>query len=205
MKTTLALLAVTASVAFAQGPLAPPAAPAPTMKTLDQIEARTPISAPQNITQSGSYYLTGNVNGQITISASDVTLNLNGFTLTSSGDGIGINNQGTFSNVTIRNGSVVGPGSMTFTGAVAGTWSGFSGRGIIAYGRTAGNVSGQNIRIEGVTVRGFDQGITLASFEESDGGRHLISNCLIREFGFYGINASQCCVRDCVIRSGTGT
>ena len=82
---------------FAQGSLTPPGAPAPTMKTLTQIEPRTAISSiPTTITQSGSYYLTGNLSGVagqngITIVASDVTLDLNGFTLTgvpSSIDGI---------------------------------------------------------------------------------------------------------------------
>src|SRR6187455_75010 len=75
--------------AFAQGPLAPPAGPpAPSMKTLDQVEARTPISSvPFTISASGSYYFTKNLQFQntsgnaIAISASDVTLDLNGFTL----------------------------------------------------------------------------------------------------------------------------
>jgi hypothetical protein len=42
---------------LAQGSLTPPpGAPAPTMKTLDQIEARTPISsAPFTISAPGSY------------------------------------------------------------------------------------------------------------------------------------------------------
>jgi len=31
--------------AFAQGPLTPPGTPAPTMKSLDQIEPRTPIAS----------------------------------------------------------------------------------------------------------------------------------------------------------------
>lgn len=47
---------------FAQGSLTPPGAPEPTMKTLDQIEARTPISsAPFTIIRPGSYYLTTNL------------------------------------------------------------------------------------------------------------------------------------------------
>ena len=56
---TAALLFLPASTAFPQGSLTPPGAPAPTMKSLDQIEARTPISsAPFTINASGSYYLT---------------------------------------------------------------------------------------------------------------------------------------------------
>src|SRR5437868_8408613 len=79
--------------AFAQGSLTPPAAPMPTMKTLQQVEPRTPISTlPFTISASGSYYLTTNLTGVagsdgITISASDVTLDLKGFTMTGAGGG----------------------------------------------------------------------------------------------------------------------
>jgi hypothetical protein len=71
---------------LAQGSLTPPAAPAPSMKTLAQIEPRTPISAPYTISNSGSYYLTTNIIGVagtngITIQTGDVTLDLNGFAL----------------------------------------------------------------------------------------------------------------------------
>src|SRR5579883_474024 len=72
---------------FAQGSLTPPGAPAPTMKTLSQIEPRTPISSlPFTIYIPGSYYLTTNLTGVsnsdgITISTGNVTLDLNGFTL----------------------------------------------------------------------------------------------------------------------------
>src|SRR5207302_11387882 len=73
---------------FPQGLLTPPGAPAPTMKTLDQIEARTPIStAPFTIIASGSYYLTKNLSvasgNAININFNGVTLDLNGFTISS--------------------------------------------------------------------------------------------------------------------------
>src|SRR5262245_21934635 len=99
---------------FAQGSLAPPGAPAPSMKTLDQIEARMPISvAPSILTDPGSYYLTTNLVGVannygIAILADNVTLDLNGFAV------IGVNNAftgiGIFGqkNVCVRNGTVRG-------------------------------------------------------------------------------------------------
>src|SRR5678816_758344 len=50
------------STVLAQGPLTPPGAPAPTMKTLDQVEPRTPISAfGTTLTVPGSYYLAANL------------------------------------------------------------------------------------------------------------------------------------------------
>src|SRR5437588_4797633 len=73
--------------AVAQGNLTPLNAPNPTMKSLDQIEPRTPISSlPLAITSSGSYYLTTNLTGVsgsdgITVTATDVTLDLNGYSL----------------------------------------------------------------------------------------------------------------------------
>ena len=101
-------------LAFGQGALTPPGAPAPTMKTLDQVEARVPISQPASfpivIAQAGSYYLTGNITGAsntdgIRISANDVTIDLNGFAMIGAGgNGDGVNVSTALSNITVRNG-----------------------------------------------------------------------------------------------------
>jgi parallel beta-helix repeat protein len=94
--------------ALAQGALTPPGAPAPAMKSLDQLEPRTPISSlPFDITSPGVYFVTASLSNNIAIGidASDVTLDLGGFTLTGNGvgDGIEIRHQ---NRVTIRNGTV---------------------------------------------------------------------------------------------------
>ena len=122
MRNTPVLLFVVAVVCVVPvalaGSLTPPGAPAATMKTLDEVEARTPISSiPSTISASGSYYLTQDLGPAvqdtdgITILASNVTLDLNGFavigagkTTGSSGHGIRIN--GFYYNVTIRNGTI---------------------------------------------------------------------------------------------------
>lgn len=114
------LLALTAALplVLAPGDLTPPPGPiSPTMKTLDEVEARRPVNAldgvplfAHEITESGSYYLTGDIDagslGGISIAADDVTVDLNGFTisgdLTNGRDGIRASGSG----VTIRNGRI---------------------------------------------------------------------------------------------------
>ena len=105
--------------AFGKARSRPPGAPAPTMKSLDQVEPRTPVDATHTpgdsdsvfkITQPGSYYLTGNITGVaskhvIQIEASNVTLDLCGFRILSAGID-GINVSGAQSNIAIKNGSV---------------------------------------------------------------------------------------------------
>jgi parallel beta-helix repeat protein len=98
---------------LAQGSLTPPGAPAATMKTLQQIEPRALISSlPTNITVSGSYYLATNLTGVagtngITLDASDVTIDLNGFTLTGvAGSLDGISLTSGRHNVRVHNGTV---------------------------------------------------------------------------------------------------
>ena len=124
MLLTLSTLNSQLSTAFAQGSLTPPGAPAPTMKTADQIEPRTIVNAvntPGNannlfiISQPGSYYLTTNLVGVsgkngISITVNNVTLDLNGFALlgaSSSGlSGIYFPNAQT--NIIVRNGTMSG-------------------------------------------------------------------------------------------------
>ena len=97
-----------ATAAFAQGSLTPPGAPGPTMKTLQQVEPRTPISSlPFTITNRGSYYVTTNLNsggGGIIIETNDVSVDLNGFTLTSNGSLFGIAVLSARNNLVVRNG-----------------------------------------------------------------------------------------------------
>lgn len=125
-------------LAFGQGSLTPPGAPAETMQTLDQLgskadEANTKLdglsskadsrgtisSLPFNISASGSYRVTGNLVGAaghdgIVIAADNVTVDLGGFELVGAGTGtaIGVRVVLNHTNVTIRNGTVRGwPGS----------------------------------------------------------------------------------------------
>jgi hypothetical protein len=104
----LALLAGVYLGIFA-GNLDPPGAPAPTMKTLDEVEPRIPIaSIPFTISSSGAYYLTGDltaVSGSIRVEADDVSIDLRGFTISGTGTGNGIWILGR-KNVEIRNGTV---------------------------------------------------------------------------------------------------
>jgi parallel beta-helix repeat protein len=127
MVIALALLALSTlspqlSICFAQGSLTPPpGAPAPTMLTLSQIEPRTPVDATHTgsggsseflITQPGSYYLTTNVVGVsslhgINISANNVTLDLNGFSLQGSSSALdAIYIHAGYTNVTVRDGNI---------------------------------------------------------------------------------------------------
>ncbi len=127
-RTRSVVIVLAASVALLRpsalaGPLDPPAGPiGATFKTLGDVEPRTVVNATNTpgagtsifkITQPGSYYLTGNITGVagkhgIEISASGVTLDLNGFDLVGvpgSLDGVTVVGGG-LSSIAVINGSV---------------------------------------------------------------------------------------------------
>jgi len=188
---TLGLLATLNSplaTGFAQGSLTPPGGPAPTMKSLDQVEARTAITNSAGlvtISQSGSYYLTHNLmvstGDAIDITASGVTLDLNGFTISStagSANGNGILLSAGLANINIHHGHIAG--------SVINNGGTFSGGGF-AYGiYYSGNVS-HNVRIANVSVSGcLDDGINI-----SPGNSSVVESCTVDTVGGSGIVANS--------------
>jgi hypothetical protein len=113
-KTSAAVwLSLAATMAYPQGDLAPSGPPAPSMKTLDQVEARIPISvAGYQIQTSGSYYLTTNLvaapsGSVLIISADDVMVDLNGFSILGlTGGENGVTIQSGVDNAVVENGPI---------------------------------------------------------------------------------------------------
>lgn len=148
------MIAILASRSNA-GPLDPAGPPSPT-GTLPQVEPRSPIppigwngTSTIIISQPGSYFLTRNLDGAgqypIQIAADRVTLDLNGFTLTGTGSGSAISDNGiVHTDVVIRNGSLTGwDFAIGGTGLVRSTFEDL---------RVTGNANGLEIG-SGNTVR----------------------------------------------------
>lgn len=116
----LALLGQLLSSGAIAGSLEPPGPPSPTMKTMLEVEPRTPLRnlfdaspiEPIVIDQPGSYYLTENIFGLgeqfgIRINASNVSLDLNGHTVIGNNEVLELDGIKIFgSNVVVRNGTI---------------------------------------------------------------------------------------------------
>lgn len=181
---------------FGQGALTPFGAPAPTMKTLAQIEPRTPISsAPFTIAQPGSYYLTTNLavttGDAITINASHVTLDLNGFAISSSdtmadpsGTGVLLNNTNAvpgqigLHDIVIFNGVIAGGYTNN-----SGIWQGAGFNAGISF---SGSVAPLNVRVQDVSISGcFNYGINVGL------SGSVVESCVVQSVGSYGIYANS--------------
>ncbi len=165
------LLAGAVGEGFAQGSLTPPAgAPAPAMRTLQQVEPRTPISTANFvITQSGSYYLTTNLTASaegVRIDADGVTLDLMGFTLSGNKGSYGVvlGAGGTpVNHVVVRNGTIR-----------------YFGYGLYATGC-------QSCRFEQISIYSNEtSGILLSGSSTKVCANNVIRDCMIDGNGTYG-------------------
>jgi hypothetical protein len=143
------------------------------MLTLSQVEPRTPITNTTAVTISapGSYYLTANISvtsgSAITITASQVTLDLNGFTITGTGTAnTGILLAGGDTDITILNGHILG--------------------NVFANGINYSGSAPVNVRVSGVSVSGCSAyGILLGTASST-----VVESCTVQAIGVWGIEAS---------------
>jgi parallel beta-helix repeat protein len=165
----VAVWAVTSLVGLVRaGPMEPPAAPGPTNRM--PIFQPDPGGFPIVINQPGSYYLTQDITGEtgkngIEISASDVTLDLNGFTLmgvTGSGSGVGVPYGSHRDNISIHEGTIRGWGSA----------------GVDLHCEACAGAQLTNLRV----VSNAGQGITV-------GTRSMVSDSMVADNGGAGLNA----------------
>ncbi|MBI5288556.1 MAG: hypothetical protein HY873_06245 [Chloroflexi bacterium] len=189
----LALFVVAAmSGVVSGGPLDPPGPPA---SSLPQVEPRSPIppvswngTFPIVISQPGSYFftrsLTGTLNANgIEITTDNVTVDLNGFTLTGAGNQSGIQAIGQRSGLHIRNGVV-----RTWGSGVEGWWAG--GEAVyssVDHVTALGNTFG--IRL------GFDSDITDCNASGNVYGIYthysVVRGCHATDNSLYGIYAQD--------------
>ncbi len=199
--------------------LTPSGAPAPTLRTLDQIEPRTPISEACTITQPGSYYLTGNIAATtygITIRTNNVTLDLMGYTLSgdrgSSDYGIWVDGStGIRRGVCIRNGTVSAFGYGIRLSNVSGcrvedvVCTTNSNYGIYLRGDSSGICKDNTLRRCVAADNGY--GIVLGATSSGVCEGNRILDCIAERNGAYGIllngNGGSCSfneIRSTVIR-----
>ena len=214
LATKMCLLLAPISFAFAQGSLTPPGAPAPTFKTLSQVEPRFPISDFQtNLTVPGSYYLTTNLfsgtnsNDAINIrtNISNITIDLNGFSIISTNPAGGASpvavriSEGT--NIVVRNGQIWGfdrgvRAEGLFYGIVVEDLhihntrrSGIEADGVV--GNAAQTITVRNCVVEDVDGAGEGasvscDGLVLLSCTA------VVENCVVRDITAVGTGSSSC-------------
>ena len=183
-----ALLLALPALAFAQGALTPPGAPAPTMKSLDQIEPRIPIgkvggsTEPILITKSGSYVLLGDLSvtsgDAITLNNNDstainITIDLNGFKVSAASSAISA--VGIFGEITVRN------------GIIDGARDGFSHAGVF-----------KSCHMSNLTVLRTDSDAICLQLCNA-----TVSHCTVYDAGGDGIAASV--IDHCVVSNCAGT
>lgn len=163
----------------------------PVPATLAAPAAATPISSlPYTITTQGSYVLTGNLvasgsTAGITISADNVTLDLNGFALVGGGSGsvAGINVPSGQKNILIRNGTV----------------RGWTNGGINA--ANANNSVIEGLRLSNNTATNTFSNVAAVSV----GSGSTVKNCVVaHNTNCNGISVENAClVTGCIVRANT--
>src|SRR2546423_7736486 len=157
--------------------------------TLMAQDPRTPITAvPFNITMQGSYYLAGNLTATgndegITISADNVTLDLDGFALIGGGAGqvAGIKVSGAHKNIVIKNGTVRG-----WTNGGVNAWS-------------ASNSMIQSLRVSNNSAPNTFSNIAALSI----GSQSTVKECYVTQNTFcQGIGAGHACLVSACVVSG---
>jgi len=194
---------------FAQGSLTPPGPPAPSMKTLAQIEPRTPISAlPFTINQAGSYYLTTNltgVSGQngIIVQTRNVTIDLNGFELVGVGGAVNAITAGpSATNLVVRNGTIHSWPSHGL--AVAGVTQGRYETLRLLRNSAGGITVGPGSIVANCNLEA-NAGATAISSSLQTGTGSIVRNCVVRTSGGEGIRVGYgTAVIDCTIEESGG-
>jgi hypothetical protein len=211
--TTIAGLALVAA-AIALGPLNPPSgAVVSTNKTLAEVEPRIAINATNTpgsgsymfrISQPGSYYLTGNITGDVDkvvigINANNVTIDLNGFTIfgnpSSTAFAAGVAYAGLPTNFTIRNGTIrdfASGSGIDLVGIANATITDLQFINNSQYGIRGGT----NFTIERCFARGGTVGISV-------GSNGIASHCSVASAATGLELNGSCIVHDCQVNSAT--
>jgi hypothetical protein len=207
-RTLLSAAGIGALAAMSKaGPLNPPAGPvAPTGRTLDEVynkipdavpgggagDGRTPIlggTSTVTIGQPGSYVLTGNlttVGSTIVIAADNVTVDLNGFTLTTTNTGANnVTISGARTMVTVRNGQI------------AGGFCGVNCLGIVK-SVVIEDLSILGVRSVGVMVTGSSRAVTIRRCTITDTGITTVAadTSAVAGIQYQGSNAV---IKDCSV------